>query len=366
MARRGDSRHAMICNRHHPVFRAVVTLAVGGIGAAIGWLVGAPIWILLGPALAVSMAGLAGVAVEVDGALRDFCFVAVGLTVGAGFDADAVAVMGRWPLAFVVMVVLVLAILVACRMVLVRFFGFDARSALLASAPGHLSFVIAVASETGADVARISVTQSVRLLALTLVVPFAAMAMGVDMQTSMVREGPAIGVFKLLVLAIAAVGLGNVFARLKVPAPLLMGAMAVSAIGHLSGLTLGAVPGWLILPAYLVLGCLIGTRFGGITPAALASGAGAGLAVTVVAAGLSAIASVPVAWALGMPMAHLLVAFAPGGLETMIAIGALLVVVPGFVAACHIMRLMALSVFLPVMLARSKVAPVSQSSSPTP
>jgi len=59
-----------------------------------------------------------------------------------------------------------------------------------------------------------------------------------------------------------------------------------------------------------------------------------------------------VAWALGMPLAHVLVAFAPGGLETMIALGAVLAVVPGFVAACHIMRLVVLSVLLPAMLAR--------------
>ena len=36
----------------------------------------------------------------------------------------------------------------------------------------------------------------------------------------------------------------------------------------------------------------------------------------------------------------------------MIALGAVLAVVPGFVAACHIMRLVVLSVLLPAMLAR--------------
>ena len=58
-----------------------------------------------------------------------------------------------------------------------------------------------------------------------------------------------------------------------------------------------------------------------------------------------------------MPLAHVLVAFAPGGLETMIAIGVVLGVIPGFVAACHIARLLVLSVYLPMMLARLGAAP---------
>jgi len=53
-----------------------------------------------------------------------------------------------------------------------------------------------------------------------------------------------------------------------------------------------------------------------------------------------------------MPVAHVLVAFAPGGLETMIAMGAVLGVVPGFVAACHVARLMVLTVLVPAMLGR--------------
>ncbi|WP_150120782.1 AbrB family transcriptional regulator, partial [Sulfitobacter sp. HI0040] len=84
--------------------------------------------------------------------------------VGAGFDADAVAAMQRWPLAFLFMAMIIWAIMVVSGRVLARYFGFDARSALLAAAPGHLSFVIAMAADTGADLTRIAVSQSVRLL----------------------------------------------------------------------------------------------------------------------------------------------------------------------------------------------------------
>ena len=329
-----------------------VTLVVGALGAAMAWALSMPVYMLLGPVIAVSLISLSGVRTTIDLQLRDACFVVIGIAVGAGFDSDALGAMLRWPLAFVFMSLIIWAIMALCQWLLSRFFGFDRRSALLASAPGHLSFVIAMATDTGSDVARISITQSVRLLALTLVVPFAAVAMGVNLGGNIVPQGIAMGNVSVVILIVLAVALGLVFQRWSVPAPLLMGGMVVSALGHLTSLAPGVMPAWLILPAYLVLGSLIGTRFSGVTPARFAGGLAAGVGITVIAVGLAGLGAIPVAWALGMPLAHVLVAFAPGGLETMIAMGAVLGVIPGFVAACHIMRLLVLSILLPWMLAR--------------
>ena len=329
-----------------------LTLAVGGAGALAFWALSAPVYMLMGPAVAVSVAGLGGLRTAIDPRLRDVCFVVVGVAVGSGFDNDALAAMLRWPLAFAFMALLVVAILAVSQAALSRLFRFDARSAVLASAPGHLSFVIAVASEGGSDIARISITQSVRLLLLTLVVPFAAVAMGVDLAGTITPPGPLLAPGPLIALLAISPLVGWVFGRWGVPAPLLLGAMVTSALGHLSGLAPGVLPGWLILPAYLVLGSLIGTRFSGISLAHFTSGLAAGLTVTLIAVGLATLWSLPVAWALDMPLAHVLVAFAPGGLETMIAMGVVLGVVPGFVAACHIARLLVLSVVLPWWLSR--------------
>ena len=331
-----------------------VTIAVGAAGVVLGWLVSLPVFMLLGPVIAVSLSSLAGLRTTIDPRLRDACFVAIGLAVGAGFNADALAAMIRWPLAFLFMVLIIWLIMVVCRALLVRFFDFDARSALLASAPGHLSFVIAMASDTGSDVARIWITQSVRLLALTLVVPFVTVAMGVELGGNIAPQGVPMGLLSLAMMIVLSVAVGLIMARLSVPAPLLMGAMIVSALGQLTNAVPGVVPQWLILPAYVILGALIGTRFSGVTPKRFLGGLAAGVTITLVAVGFAGLGAAPVAWALDMPIAHVLVGFSPGGLETMIAIGAVLGVIPGFVAACHIARLVVLSVLLPWMLARSR------------
>ena len=331
----------------------VFTVCIGAVGAGIGWLLNAPIYMLLGPAVLVSLAGLAGGRMGVSLPLRNICFVVIGLSVGAGFDQNAVDAMLRWPLAFVGMAVLVWAMLVLSRWLLARFFGFDRRAALLASAPGHLSFVLAMAADGGDNVVRISTTQSVRLLSLTLVVPFVALAMGVDLGGSIVPDGTVMGGVTLLVMSALSVGAGVLLGRIRVPAPMLIGPMLVSSLAHVTGLAPGVLPLWLVMPAYVVLGALIGTRFSGVRLDDLTKGLAAGLAVTCLAVGLALLGAIPVAMALGMPLAHILVAFAPGGFETMIAMGSVLGISPGFVAACHMMRLFILSAVLPLMLARS-------------
>lgn len=337
-----------------------LTVCVGALGALIGWAIGAPIYLLIGPAVMVSLAGLAGLRMGISLSIRNACFVVIGLAVGAGFDHNAVDAMMRWPFAFGVVIGMIWVMLILSRWMLSRYFGFDKRSALLAAAPGHLSFVLAMAAEAGGNVARVSTTQSVRLLSLTLLVPFVAVAMGVDLGGSIVPQGTLMGLGQTLALLVLGVAAGVALERLHVPAPLLIGPMLVSALGHLSDLAPGVLPLWLVFPAYLVLGALIGTRFSGVSLSDLTNGLAAGLAVTVLAVALALVASIPVAMALGMPLAHILVAFAPGGFETMIAMGAVLGVVPGFVAACHMMRLFVLSVLLPWMLARS--GPVLTSS----
>ncbi len=332
-----------------------MTLAVACLGALLARAVNAPVYVLTGPAAAVSLAGLAGMRVEVHPRFRDVCFVVLGLAVGAGFSAEALGTVVRWPLAFAVIAGLTWATMVACRAVLVRGFGFARDTALLAGAPGHLSFVIAMAEGNGRDVVRISVTQSVRLLLLTLVVPFVALAMGFDLSAVVMAQGQGWPLWVLVVLAALALVAARMLARWAVPAPLLMGAMLVTGVWQLSGVRSGVMPDWLVMPAYVALGALIGTRFAGVTTAALLRNLGAGLAITGVAVVFAGVAALGVAWALGMPQAHVLLAFAPGGLETMIAMGVVMGAVPGFVAACHMTRLMVLSVLLPVMARRGTV-----------
>lgn len=329
------------------------SLAIGACGAGFAIVAHLPAPELVGPALAVTAAGLAGVRTGLDTRLRDGGFIVLGIGVGAGFDPGAFDAILRWPLAFAT---LALALWLTIRIgawLLRRGFGFDRRSGVLAAAPGHLSFVLSLAADGRSDVARVAMAQSIRLLSLTLLVPLGAVAMGYEISATAIVAGPPMRPLPLAVLIVAGLALGLVFRRLALPAPLLLGGMAVSALAHVTETVTGGVPPWLLVPAFVLLGTLIGSRFSGITLAQLRASALAGIAVTLIAALAAGLAALPIAAALQMPLPHVLVAFAPGGLETMIALGAALGADPSFVAACHIMRLVILTALIPLVVRRS-------------
>lgn len=334
------------------IFVTIWTLAAGAVGAAVAIWLHVPVAILIGPALITTALGLVGARPEIVPSLRDACFLILGLGIGAGFDPTATEAMATWPMVFVVIALLMVAIMGVGRWALIRLFGFDRRAAVLAAAPGHLSFVIAIATEGGHDVARIAVVQSVRLLSLTVIVPFIALAFGVEMLGSIVPAGDLLSGVHFLFLAVAAVATAYVFKQLRVPAPIVLGAMAVSVAGHVTGLTPGVLPEWLMLAAFAVMGILIGTRFVGVSWRVFRSALGAGCAIMAISVGLSAIAAILVAYFVGLSVPDLLVGFAPGGFETMIAIGIVIGAPPGLIAACHVVRLLVLTLLVPLMLGR--------------
>lgn len=319
-----------------------------------GWALSVPAAFLMGPALAVTLASAAGLRMEVPDWLRDICLLALGLGVGAGFDSSTGSAILRWPLAFAVLAGMLVVSLQIIRMVLERGFGFDRKSAVLAAIPGHLSLVLGIATGSGLDVGRIALVQTIRLLALTVIVPFAALAMGYEMQASLMPTGAPMDWRHMGALILGGLVLALGLKRFGLPAPMLLGPMIVSATGHVSELTPGTLPDWVMVLAFIVLGTLIGSRFSGMTAKMVRNGLIAGLASTGIATVMAALAALLVAVALELPTVQVLVAFAPGGLETMIALGAAMGGSPGFVAACHVMRLLILSALLPLLLRSSR------------
>ncbi|MEM7545665.1 MAG: AbrB family transcriptional regulator [Pseudomonadota bacterium] len=329
------------------------SFAVGAVGAGGAYLLSFPLYLITGPAILISLLGVTRMRFAIADPFRDAAFVIIGVSLGSGVNAEAREAFLRWPLAFLALAVMLVIAMAAGRLVLARGFGFDDRSAVLAATPGHLSFVLGISAEIGADVPRIAAVQAVRLLSLTLIVPLIAMAFGVDLGVGLSQPGEAMSIGSVLLLIVLGLGLGLVLKAMRVPAPLMIGPLLVSSVAHLTDLVPGTMPLPVATAGFIAIGTLIGTRFAAISLGALRRSLTAGLVSTSVTAALSALFALPVAWAILMPPAHVLVAFAPGGLETMIAMGAPIGANPGFVAACHVGRLLILSVLMPVFLARA-------------
>lgn len=338
------------------ILSTATALGVGGLGAILAWWLGAPAPFLTGPALLVSVAAVSGLRVDIPVSLRNLCFLFVGLNLGTGVTPEALNNALRWPASLTAMVVTIVAFMGLGAWYMRRFVGCDDRTALLSATPGHLSFVLGLGLETGANLAIVSVVQSLRVLMLTLSVP-AFVAVFTDADLSMAgMPGTDMTLPHLGILVALAAVTGFLFLRLKVPAAFLLGAMLISVLGHGSDLTPGRVPGPLTIAAFVTMGTLIGTRFNGITGREVARSALTALVLTIGGFVLVLLASLAVHSAVGLPMKDVLIALAPGALETMIAMSAVIGADPTFVGFHHVARLAFLSFFIPVALSRTKGA----------
>lgn len=332
---------------------ALPTLAIGAAGAAFFWAIGFPAAVLTGPAAAVSLATLMGLRSHVPPRLRDAVFLVIGVSIGSTVTPEVIETALAWPVSFVVLSVTLVFVLFIIRALLMRYFGYGPLTATLAATPGHLSYVLGLSEELKADVPRIALVQSVRVLLLTLLVPVLISLWGAEGTAVVVVPGTISWTHAALVFAVA-MPLGLLLKRFGVPAPLLLGAMAASAVGHGSGMTPGALPGWATTIAFVTMGSLIGTRFRGLNRSGLAGAFGAGAVATLVACAVAALGAMLAAELVGLPPAALLLAFAPGGVEVMAALAVETALEPAFVAAHHVFRLILLSALVPAIMVRMR------------
>ncbi len=343
-----------------------IAFGVALLGTLIFEAIGFPSAPLTGSAAAISVLALAGVSVQVPVGLRTAAFVLLGINIGSGVTSEMLQAALAWPITIAILSVALLVSMKVSASGLRRWMGFDERDAVLAAAPGHLSYVMAVAISDGAQASRVAVVQSIRILFLTLCVPvLVASAFGAS--GVVLSVAPPIGLWQLVLLITATVGLGAVFDRARVPAAYLLAGILCSGVGQVFDLAPGPPPPAATFVAFLVMGILIGSRFVGQNLAGLRRDLLAGLwvtgtnvVVTLLAIGLSLSL-------VGLSPALLIVAFAPGGVEAMAAIAVTLGLDPAFVAAHHVMRLLVLTVLIPLLLSRrSRYVSPGEAASDTP
>ncbi len=331
------------------VARFPVTALVALGGGALAALGDVPAAWLSGAALACALAAIAGLPVMVPAKARTVCYIALGAVLGSGVGPDTFTAMGAWGVSLAAVCVTVVAVVTASWLFLGRVAGWDRPSAFFASVPGALSYVLALASEDGrADVRRVAVSQTLRLLVMVVVLP-PLIAHGV-IHSAAPAERLQSGLVDLLVLAAVCTVASLVATRLKMRAGHLIGPFFASLALHASGLVSGAVPPEVTIPAYACLGAIIGARFARIRLAEFRAIAGASLGAFGVALAVSATAAAAVSAVTGQPMALTLVAFAPGALDAMVVLAFALHIDPAYVALHQMLRMLLISFGMPLAM----------------
>lgn len=328
------------------------TLAIAGLAGAAGVLLGFPVPWLLGPVLAVSIASVAGLDTNLPSALRTFAFFILGVQAGSGVTPAVLEQLALWPASFVIQMVGVVAVIAASYVFLRRGLGWDHPTSLFASMPGALAFVVAAASQTRADMTRVAVVQSVRLLlligALTPTLAWLQSETGIA-----AGAGHAAGSVTEYGVMFALCAVGGVIGHVsRLPGGMMLGALITSGVLHGGGFATMAIPPLLAAPCLVLLGAVIGSRLRGISRRELAHLLPASLGSFVIGLGLSGIAAVVAIYSLGLAPGKVALAYAPGALEALTVLAFQFDVDPAYVAAHHVVRFLAIALLVPFLATR--------------
>lgn len=327
----------------------VAALAIGGGGGILALIVGLPAAALIGSTFAVAVAAAFRTPLAMHPRLRDLAFAVIGISLGAGVEAEALDQIGAWSLSLVLLVACLGTTLLVGTVLLQKIFGMDRNTAILATSPGTMSNAIALALEGRGDGTTILILQMIRLLVLVTVVPPVAMLIDADSSFSLAAP---MDLLSLAVLIAAALTLGLWGARARIPAACLLFGMILSACAHVAGLAHGPAPEWVVNASFVITGTALGARLTAVTATQLLQMSKAGLllvvSAVVVSLGFAALTHILT----GLPLAQIWIAFAPGGVEAMAAIGLALGYDPAYVAIHHFARILVLVVMIPLILKR--------------
>jgi len=194
----------------------------------------------------------------------------------------------------------------------------------------------------GARVDRVAAAQSLRILVVVIVVPFAYTFLGAHGNDRYVPgmaafDGAGFALLMLATLAGAAVG-----QWLRVPNAFILGSLAVAIPLTAADVHLSAMPVPISNAAQCLLGCVLGSRFQQDFLHGAPRFIGAVVATTLAAIGAAALFGGALAWISGLSVYTLALGLAPGGIAEMCITAKVLQLGVPLVTAFHVTRVVAL------------------------
>jgi membrane AbrB-like protein len=314
------------------------TLALGTAGGGLFLWAQLPGGLISGAMIAVGIAAIAGRPLTVPPIVTQSVLVLLGISLGSLMSRELLHHVGAYPVTIALLALATLCSTFGSSVYLQRIHGWDRTSAFLAGVPGALSQITILAAEKGADVPAIAVVQTMRVIILTAALPMlltlAGIAPASPPTTSMAVASP-LDLVELIATAVAA----SLLLRLvKFPASWMFGAMIGSSVLHGAGLVDGGLPPSVRAIALVGIGAVIGARFARVRLKTLLSHVNAALGSFVVTIVISAIFVAVILLTTHVRFSDVVVAFAPGAMDAMLALALTLHIDPIFVGAHHLSR----------------------------
>ena len=323
------------------------TLAIGTAGGLLFTWTQLPGGLISGAMIAVGAASLAGRQLALPPAMTQSVLVLLGISLGSLVSRQLIQHMSAYPLTIGLLALATFLSTFGSSFYLQRMHGWDPTSALLAGSPGALSQITMLAVEKGADVAGIAVVQTIRVIILTAALPLLLAMTGIASSSPPAMPGGIASPVGLAALIAASLAAALLLRLARFPASWMFGAMLASSVLHGTGLVEGGLPDWLRNIALVGICALIGSRFARIRLSTLRSHIAAGLGSFAIAILISSIFVAVLVMTTNVRLSDIMVAFAPGAMDAMLALALTLHIDPIFVGAHHLSRFVFVSITTP-------------------
>jgi membrane AbrB-like protein len=326
---------------------ALETLVIGAAGGALFLWANLPGGLISGAMVAVGIAAIAGRPATVPPILTQTVLVLLGISLGSLMSRQLLQHISAYPLTIGLLAVATFCSTFGSSLYLQRFHGWDQTSAFLAGSPGALSQITILAAEKGANVPAIAVVQTMRVIVLTAALPLLLALTGIAPSSPPAAAAAIASPLELAELIAASVAAALLLRLIKFPASWMFGAMIGSSLLHGTGLIEGGLPPWVRAVALVGIGALIGSRFARMTIKTLLSHVNAALGSFAIAIAISAVFVAVIVLTTQVRFADIVVAFAPGAMDAMLALALTLHIDPIFVGAHHLSRFVFVTIATP-------------------
>ena len=310
-----------------------------------------PLAWMLGPMLAISIAALSGIKVKMPKLALSAILIILGLHIGNYIDQNLLSQMKDWIWTSMVMFFYILASIFIVSKYLQKFSGYKEKTSIFSAAPGALGPLLILAEYEKSDLSQVATAHLIRLIIIITLFPFFVVnfspteAMEITKFNYMDQNH-----LNLLILLIGSIILIYIFDKIKVPAPLLAGALVASGILQITEIASYKLPDQSINFCLLILGASVGCRFADKSLHEVIKNTAHSFVATALLIVLGIIAAIAAGYFVENNFLTLLLSYCPGGIYEVAVIAIAFDLDPNFVAFHHIIRLLIILFIIPVIL----------------
>jgi membrane AbrB-like protein len=321
---------------------APVALVACALGGALCYALHTPLPWMIGPLVTMAVLRFCGFAVRAPRGARELGQIVISAALGLYFTpAVANEVLAHWELLFAAAAFATLLAYIGAW-ILYRWTDTDRTTALFASVPGGAAEMANLGDRFGARPERIAVAQSLRIMLVVVIVPFAMTWWGVHGTETYTPAGGRLDAVGLAALLACAAAGGIALWFVGSPNPFMLGPLSVAIGLTVAQIEWSSVPPLALNGAQVLLACNLGSRFESDFMRRAPRFVLVVVLGTIATMVISAAFGLALAFWSGLPPATLVLATAPGGIAEMCVTASVLQLGVPLVTAAHVARVIIL------------------------